>query len=108
MMVLSRPEDHYKLLSWMCTIVFRANPESVAFCEVEDCRFQRMFVVYAANINGFQLGCRMMLLVDGCHFSGPYKGTLLAECALNADNHLFNFAYTIVSYESVEDWVWFL
>jgi len=108
MMVLSRPEDHYKLLSWMCTIVFRANPESVAFCEVEDCRFQRMFVVYAANINGFQLGCRMMLFVDGCHFSGPYKGTLLAACALNADNHLFNFAYAIVSYESVEDWVWFL
>ena len=33
---------------------------------------------------------------------------MLAACAVHADNHLFNFAYTIVSSESVEDWVWFL
>jgi len=50
----------------------------------------------------------MMLFVDGCHLSGSYKGTLLAVCALDADNHLFNFAYAIVSCESVEDWVWLL
>jgi len=76
MMVLGRPEDHYKILPWMCAAIVRANPESVAFCEVEDSRFQRMFVAYAANINGFKLGCCMMLFVDGCHLSGPYKGVL--------------------------------
>jgi len=108
MMVLGRPEDHYKLLLWMCAAIVRANSDSVAFCEVEECHFQRMFVAYAANINGFKLGCRIMLFVDGCHLSGPYKGTLLAACALDADNHLFNFAYGIVSCKSVEDWVWFL
>jgi len=27
---------------------------------------------------------------------------------LDADNHLFNFEYAIVSSESVENWVWFL
>ena len=67
-----------------------------------------MFVTYAANINGFKLRCRMMLFIDGCHLSGPYKETLLAACALDTDNHLFNFAYAIVSCESIEDWVWFL
>jgi len=108
MMVLSWPEDHYKLLPWMCAAIVRANPESVAFCEVEESCFQTVFVAYVANINRFKLGCRMMLLVDSCHLSGPYKETMLAACALNADNHLFNFAYAIVSLESVEDWVWFL
>jgi len=92
MMVLGRSEDHYKLLPWMCAVIVRANPESVTFCEVEESRFQRMFVAYVANINGFKLGCRKMLFVDGCHLSGPYKGAMLAACALDADNHLFNFA----------------
>ena len=60
-------------------------------------------MAYATNINGFKLGCRMILFVYGCHLSGLYKGTLLAVCALHADNHLFNFAYAIVSSESLED-----
>jgi len=33
---------------------------------------------------------------------------MLVACALDADNHLFNFAYAIVSSENFEDWVWFL
>jgi len=33
---------------------------------------------------------------------------MLAVYALDADNHLFNFAYAIVSSESPKDWVWFL
>jgi len=70
MMVLGQLEDHYKLLPWMCAAIIRANSESVAFCEVEECRFLRMFVAYATNINGFKLGCRMMLFIGGCHLSG--------------------------------------
>ena len=85
MMVLGQPEDHYKLLPWMCIAIVRANPESVAFCEVEESRFQRMFVAYAANINGFKMGCRMMLFVDGCHLSRPYKGTCLLYTSDAAD-----------------------
>jgi len=69
MVVLGPPEDHYKLLPWMCVAIVRANPESMTFCEVEDSRFQKMFVAYATNINGFKLGCRMMLFVDGCHLT---------------------------------------
>jgi len=34
-------------------------------------------VAYATNINGFKLGCHMMLFVDGCHLSGLYKRTML-------------------------------
>jgi len=107
-MVLGRPDDHYKLLSWICAAIVRANPGSVAFCEVEGSRFIRMFIAYAANVNGFKLGCRKILFMDGCHLSRPYKGTLLAACGLDADNHLFNFAYGIVCGEVIEKWVWFL
>ena len=108
MMVLRRLIDHYKLLPWMCAPIVRANQGSVAVCEVKDGRFYKMFIAYAANVNGFKLWCRLVLFVDGTHMSGPYKGTLLAVCALDADNHLFNFAYAIVYGEKVEEWVWFI
>ena len=40
-----------------------------------------------------------MILVDVSHLSG-----LLGAVALDADNHLFDFAYAIVSGENKEDW----
>ena len=43
------------------------NLDSRAFCEVEGSRFKRMFVAYGAALNGFILGCRKMLFVDGMH-----------------------------------------
>jgi len=45
------------------------------------------FVAYAPNINDFKLGYHMILFVDGCHLSGPYKGTMLVACAFDVDNH---------------------
>jgi len=48
------------------------------------------------------------MFVDGTHLSGPYKRTLVAACALDGDNHLFSFAYGVVSGEKTEEWVWFL
>lgn len=86
----------------------RANPRSVVVCEVDGCRFYRKFVAYDVNVNGFKLRCRLVLFVDGTYLSGPYKGTLLTACALDADYHLFNFAYAIVCSEKIEEWVWFL
>ena len=108
MMVLGRPVDHYKLLPWMCAPMVRANPKPVAVCEVNGCRFYRMFVAYAANINGFKHGCRLVLFVDVTHLSGTYQGMMLAACTLDEDNHLFNFAYAIVCGEKIDECVWFL
>ena len=51
-------------------------------------------MAYAANINGFKLGYRMMLFVHGCHLSAPYKGTMLATCGLDADR---TTTYSILS-----------
>jgi len=89
----------------MCAAIPRANPESVAFCEVEGSRFTRMFVTNVDNVNGFKLGCRKISFVDGCYLSGPYKGALLTATALDADNHLFNFAYGIACGEIIKEYV---
>jgi len=70
-MVLGKPVDHYKLLLWMFAAIAGADLGSVAFCEVEGSRFKGMLVAYAANVNDFKLGCRMIVFVDGTHLSGP-------------------------------------
>jgi len=70
-MVLGKSIDHYKLFPWMCIAIVRVNPGSVAVCEVDECRFYRMFVAYAVNVNGFKLGCKLVLFIDGTHLSGP-------------------------------------
>ena len=60
-------------------------------------------MAYAGNINGFNPGSQMILYVDDCRLSGPYKVTMLVTCALDVDNHLFNFYIHIVSYDSIKD-----
>ena len=76
--------------------------------ELDGCRFKRMFVGLGASLKGFVMGCRKMLFLNGTHLSGPYKGTMLAAVALDADDHLFDVAYAIVGGETNEDWLWFL
>ena len=74
----------------------------MALCKVDGSRFNRMFGAHITNVNYFKFGCRMILTVDSTHLSRPYKMTLLAACAVDADNHLFSFAYGIECNEKVE------
>ena len=108
LLVMGRPVDHYKLLPWMCAAIERGNPNSRAFVKLEGVRFKHMFVAYGACLNGFFLGCQKMLFIDGSHLSGSYEGTLLGAIALDADDHLFDVAYAIVSGKNNANWYWFL
>jgi len=67
-----------------------------------------LFIACGAPLNGFILGCRKILFVDGTHLSGSYEGTLLSAVALDADDHLFDVAYAIVAAENNDEWLWFL
>ncbi|KAK4255705.1 hypothetical protein QN277_008669 [Acacia crassicarpa] len=86
-----------------------ADPQTVAkrTSSVNN-HFERLFIAYGCCINGFLLGCRPILYIDGCHLSGPYLGTLLVASTYDADNNLYPLAYTIVNGETYEDWSWFL
>jgi len=67
-----------------------------------------MFVSLGASLNGFTMGCRKVLFVHKAHLSGPYKGTLLVAIALDADDHLFDVASSVVGKEDKEERYWFL
>lgn len=70
----------------------RSNPDSRAFYELDKSRLKRMFIAFGASLNGFILGCRKMLFVNGTHLGGLYKGIMFTVIALDADNHLFDIA----------------
>ena len=36
------------------------------------------------------------------------KGTILSVVALDANNHLFDIAYAVISAENNDEWLWFL
>ena len=54
------------------------------------------------------MGCRLVLAIDSCHLSGPYKGGLLSAIAYDADDGMFPLALGVVGSENYEDWYWFL
>ena len=97
MLVMGKPVDQYKMLSWMCVAIVRANADSRAFVELDGCRFMRKFLALGPCMNGFILGSRKMLFVDGTHLSEPYEATMLAAIALDPDNHIFVVAYAVVA-----------
>ena len=65
-----------------------------------------MFVAYDASLNGFILGCRKILFIDGAQLSGPHEGTILLAVAFDTNDHLFDIAYAVVSVENVDEWFW--
>ncbi|KAI3446911.1 hypothetical protein Pfo_003576 [Paulownia fortunei] len=53
-------------------------------------------------------GCRLIIVVDGCHLKGPYGGVLLTIVGVDRNNNLYSIAYAIVCKECREIWEWFL
>ena len=49
-----------------------------------------------------------MLIVDGTHLGGKYKGVLLTTSGQDAKFQIFPLAYAIVDSEDEESWTWFL
>jgi len=92
----------------MCVTIERENPNSRGSVELEGLRFKCTFIAYEAFLNGFILGYCKMLCVDALYLSGLYEGTLLAVVVLDADNHLFDVAYVVVSPKKNNDWYGFL
>ncbi|XP_054778400.1 uncharacterized protein LOC129286465 [Prosopis cineraria] len=73
-----RAEDSYSIIPWIYDQLMETDPMTVAKWNASNDRFERLFIAYGCSISGFLGGCRAILYVDGCHLSGPYKGTMLS------------------------------
>ena len=89
-----------------------ANPGTIADLETEvdddgDERFLYLFLAFGASIEGFKK-LRHVLVIDGTHLSGKYKGVLLTASGQDANFQVFPLAFAIVDAENEEAWTWFL
>ena len=70
--------------------------------------FKQLFIAHEFSIQEFIMGCQLVLAIDSCHTSGPYKRALLSAIAYDADNGMFPLALGVVGSKNYEDWYWFL
>ncbi|XP_043696429.1 uncharacterized protein LOC122646868 [Telopea speciosissima] len=91
-------KESYQYIPWYCDKVIETNPDSHAKYEVDDDgKFTRLFVAYYAALQGFMVGCRPVLYIDGTFIKSRYLGTLLSATAMDADDGIFSIAFAIVS-----------
>ncbi|CAG7906187.1 unnamed protein product [Brassica rapa] len=77
-----------------------ANPGTIADLETEvdddgDERFLYLFLAFGASIEGFKK-LRHVLVIDGTHLSGKYKGVLLTASGQDANFQVFPLAFAIL------------
>ncbi|XP_051113719.1 uncharacterized protein LOC127239558 [Andrographis paniculata] len=103
----------YQYSLWDYTYELRKNNPGttvVLGVEINDAEsvFDRIYVCYGALKEGFSVGCRPIIGVDGCHLKGIYTGVLLTAVGIDPNNNLFPIAFSVVSRENGETWRWFL
>ncbi|XP_048634967.1 uncharacterized protein LOC125608592 [Brassica napus] len=105
-------EDSYLNLPEYLYMLKLANPGTIADLETDvdedgDERFLYLFLAFEASISGFRK-LRHVLVVDGTHLSGKYKGVLLTASGQVANFQIFPLAFAVVDSEDEDAWTWFL
>ena len=71
-------------------------------------RFERLYIRFEAQMQGFHNGCRPIIGLDGCHLKGVYGGQLLSAVGRDGNNNLFPISLAVVEAETKDSWTWFL
>ena len=103
----------YTELSYLFLALEQANPGYVVIWKIFDNNmlnteiFQRVFWSFKPSIEGFE-HCHPVLIIDGTHLYGKYKGTLMIAKGCDGNNQLFSLAFSITKCENIDIWGWFL
>ncbi|XP_016652131.1 PREDICTED: uncharacterized protein LOC107881815 [Prunus mume] len=71
-------------------------------------KFQRLYDCLGAAKEGFKVGCRHIIGLDGCFLKSVYAGQLLTAVGIDANNETWVIAYAVVKSKCKESWIWFL
>ena len=105
-------EDSYLNIAGYFDRLKVTNPGTVTAIEIElddagDTRFLYAFLSFGASIQGFRR-MRPVMIIDGTHLSGKYKGLLLTASGQDDNFQVFPLAFVVVDGETKEAWTWFL
>ncbi|KAL0898924.1 hypothetical protein Bca101_082885 [Brassica carinata] len=104
-------ESSYKLLSKYFYVLEYANPGTITDIKTEKdekgkTRFRYAFMALKACIDGWK-HLRKVIVVDGIHMFGKYKGCLLTASGQDANFQVFPIAFAVADNETKESWSWF-
>jgi len=66
-----------------------------------------MYICLNACKEGFMVGCRKVVGLDGCFFKGALSGELLCAIGRDANNQMYPIAWAVVDKENNVNWDWF-
>ncbi|GJW16961.1 transposase, MuDR, MULE transposase domain protein [Tanacetum coccineum] len=85
-----------------------ANEGTVTHIETDDeGRFKMCFVAFGFAIRSFLTHMRPLLITDGAHLKGIYKGTNLVLVGMDGNNQIIPIAIGVTQGETGESWTWF-
>nr|KAJ0217206.1 hypothetical protein LSAT_V11C300149480 [Lactuca sativa] len=93
--------------------LLRSNPGSsikITVSQNQDntTTFQRIYICFKAIKEGWKVGCRRVIGLDGSFLKGQCKGELLTAIGRDANNQVYPIAWAVVEIENKVKWKWFL
>lgn len=93
------PEESFARLPSYLYMLQRMNSDTITRLEVDEKnQFKYMFFALGACIEGFK-AMRQVIIMDGTHLKGVYKGVLLIATAQDPDHHHYPLAFVVVDGE---------
>nr|GEV30911.1 transposase, MuDR, MULE transposase domain protein [Tanacetum cinerariifolium] len=85
------------------------NEGTVTHIETDDeRRFKMCFLAFGFAIHSFLTNMRPLLITDGAHLKGTYKGSNLVLVGMDGNNQIIPIATCVSQGETKESWTWFL
>ncbi|XP_022157476.1 uncharacterized protein LOC111024169 [Momordica charantia] len=66
------------------------------------------FMALGCSIRSFRSCIRLVLVIDGAHLKGKYRGVILIVTPVDGNNQIYPLAFGIVDKEKDNSWIWFL
>ncbi|GJW97050.1 pentatricopeptide repeat-containing protein, partial [Tanacetum coccineum] len=106
-------EDHYGYIRSYGKAILESNPGSTVKVGVtvnpdDKTYFDRFYVCFKGLKEGWKLGCRKVIALDGCFLKKPSVGEILTAIGRDANNHIYPVAWAVVNVENKDNWRWFL
>ncbi|KAH9760798.1 SWIM-type domain-containing protein [Citrus sinensis] len=107
--VRGNPSESYNLLLKYSHVLTTANKGTVTHLKQDgDGNFLYYFVALGSSIKGFMQYIRSVIVVNGTHLKGLYRGSMFVATCLDGNNQLYPLAIGIMDSENNDACEWFM
>ncbi|XP_047261257.1 uncharacterized protein LOC124894758 [Capsicum annuum] len=107
-MLRGGPVDRYRKMPCYIYMLNQVYPQlHIRMHKVADNEFKYLFIALRPMIRGFKFCKTVVVVVDGVHLSGPYKGTFVSASTLDGAGYILPLAYGVVDSENDNEWICF-